>query len=257
MKKAILVLIVLVLAAGSAHAWTALCDGCGGVKTCAGASHEQMAQTVMNNLSCLRDNTFNALDAGWADTSYSKDGSGVTYESEEYKCVWNTNCYGDRAHMYDDLWPYGCAEVNALGFFNRHNYRGWYWGGYVLARGLHFVQDAGNPYHTSDSIPWTSCQPQDHAPYEGWVNSNWVNYGFRSQYEGGVTYQISYSWPSKTTAKDQLLKNLAATSRQYWDDVTNKRCADLWTTNRWATSDLMWYAGAYSAAYVRGGQTCP
>lgn len=256
MKNAGLALLALLLAVGTAHAWTALCDGCGGTYACSSETHEKMTQILMNNMSCLNNNTFNALDSGWADTSYARDGSGTVYIDEEYFCGWSFDCYGDISHNYAQYWPRGCAPENGQGFFDQSVVNGSFWGGYLLARGLHFAQDVANPYHSvsTDKIRLT-CQIQDHAAYEGWVSANWLRFAY--YYDQGVKDNMAYHGGGHWAKKRGNVADTASNSIQYWDELTNSNCDNLWASNVWATQQLMWLAGVSNCAYVMHSVICP
>ncbi len=239
MRRAMLFACVLFLAVGSAQAWTSNT----GV-------HEWMTQILIDKLPCLTysDSNFNVTDSGWADTPAATDG-GTVYVDEENK-DWNSGNWipGDLAHAYFPLPPQGKADQNAEGFWHNVNAP---WQMYLLARGLHFLQDVGNPFHSYNQV---FCQAY-HGAYEGWVHTNWNKvWGYNSfadAYKAGVDFQLSYDSPSKYEAKDQLTRDLAALSRDQMQYICSM--GPQWTNNIWATMNLMVLTGEYNAAYVRMG----
>lgn len=238
MKRVIVAAVVVLLTAGSAHAWTSN-----------SGDHERMSTILRNGLSCLRTSNFNAADSGWADTAAARDGQGTLYLDEE-NTYWTG--FGDMGHAFFPSWPQGVAPDNAAGFFRNV---AWYDGydkyyGYALARGAHFIQDMGVVFHTYGQV---FCQAS-HGAYESWVWSNWDGQSFGSSFTQGMNYQLSNNSPSKSQDKAQLTRDLASTSRQYMTWICNN--GPVWSNNTWATRSLMYYTGKYTAAYVRGNGIC-
>lgn len=272
MKKSILApVLALLLTAGWSQAWTALCDACGGTQTCSAGIHEQMAQILKDKRSCLQNTGFDPLQAGWADTKYSHDDYGDVYVDEEYECGWSTgwdgsDCYGDTAHGHFVSWPYGCAADNVQGFYGTAYNKGAVDGACYLARGLHFLQDVANPFH---SYKVAYCQDNgNHGAYEGWVAANWESKPFKSNYINGINYQAQYNLPRSSATKKDLCRSLAENSRAYisylvtpsgWPYPSGVHCNRLWdkSENEWATCQVAYYAGSYSSAYIKGSKTCP
>lgn len=198
---------------------------------------------------CSDWNGYLYSQAGWADWPEHTTGSS-TYYDREYN---HRSCYGygDMAHfvqMGTSICGTGDGHTNAQGFFNTANFYNGILGGTstsrkVLGRGQHYIQDAGNPWHSS--MLMSAC----HASVESWMSSNFNSstYRFYQDVASGAS-NAKYN-ASATTNKSALTRNAAY---QGWYTGYWLSCSDYSASYNISTwHSLMWWVGYYNFAYYK------
>lgn len=269
------------------------------------STHQTMAWILKVELGGL---TADDRHASWPDRPPAKDGMGIQYLDEEYAEL-STDGWGDSGHGYFNqsvIAPFGEAPDNAQGFFDKSNepvtrdevfraidsYMAFdisreeaidlviaFNGDMTktasirLLRGLHFLQDMGDPLHTYDKI---TCQLV-HKDYENWMELNWRTsftkpnsnggtYTFEDEFRRGVrdAKNGNYSWPGNVTQgdRDGLAKALSKGASDLFWSIFRVGSSDCYTYDdtseiKWNTAQCLYWTGRFSALYLKGSTILP